>query len=490
MVKTKTQVETGPYRSLTSGGLKMLVLADPTNDLKSAYGEGLKIKNAFDRQRSKVRVDFKATSITLLFVKKNLPEYDIVHFAGHCEYLFGNEENAGWVLRDGVLTAKDINGLAASHSMPQLIFSNACQSANHMLAAAFIASGVRHYVGAIRKVEDEASFVFAREFYAQLIAGVKIGEALRRGRLALIRLYGPSGISWAGYLLYGDPGFSFFSKKEKIPAICFKDRIFQHKRLFMGAGIALLFLALFLGIYFLFSSFNPNSYALFYRARNASHRGMNAEVMKLSQMILLKNPYFLDAYPLLADACYRQGDVAGALKVYFEYCRYSEQRHDDGHLADGYLGLGGVYHLQANYDKANEFYQKALMLARQAQNCLIEATALRKMAVWEIDHNEYTSALELLTKSAELDRPRQEVYAHRYNLACDYFDLGLCNLPAEMIIKSAREFYDKSRIFFEKVPLRINELSDCYFNLGEMYLFEKQYQKAHEYYLLGLDIDF
>jgi tetratricopeptide (TPR) repeat protein len=32
-------------------------------------------------------------------------------------------------------------------------------------------------------------------------------------------------------------------------------------------------------------------------------------------------------------------------------------------------------------------------------------------------------------------------------------------------------------------------LSDCYFNLGEIYVLQKQYQKALDYYLKGLEID-
>ncbi len=34
-----------------------------------------------------------------------------------------------------------------------------------------------------------------------------------------------------------------------------------------------------------------------------------------------------------------------------------------------------------------------------------------------------------------------------------------------------------------------NELSDCYFNIGETYFYEKQYQKALDLYMQGLKID-
>ena len=45
-----------------------------------------------------------------------------------------------------------------------------------------------------------------------------------------------------------------------------------------------------------------------------------------------------------------------------------------------------------------------------------------------------------------------------------------------------------SKEIFEKLNLK-NELSDFYFNLGEIYLLEKQYQKTLDLYLKGLKID-
>jgi tetratricopeptide (TPR) repeat protein len=53
---------------------------------------------------------------------------------------------------------------------------------------------------------------------------------------------------------------------------------------------------------------------------------------------------------------------------------------------------------------------------------------------------------------------------------------------------AARVFYGKSRELFEKLHLK-SELSDYYFNLGEIYQFEKEYHSAIECYLKGLKID-
>ena len=130
----------------------MLILANPTADLKSAYLEGVNIKNQFDRKRAEISIDFKSTRIDTVYVKKNLRDYDIVHLAGHCEYDTDDPKNSGWVLSDGKFTTTDILALGESLHLPSLIFSNACHSAeaatgpmatdyqekNYSLASAFL----------------------------------------------------------------------------------------------------------------------------------------------------------------------------------------------------------------------------------------------------------------------------------------------------------------------------------------------------------------
>ena len=104
-----------------------------------------------------------------------------------------------------------------------------------------------------------------------------------------------------------------------------------------------------------------------------------------------------------------------------------------------------------------------------------------------LNNNNYDLALALLTKSSEINRQKQDLSPYRYNLACDYFDIGLV-FSNKNDFTTAEEFYRKSRQLFEKVNLK-NELSDYYFNLGELYSFEKQYDKALNLYLSGLKID-
>ena len=499
LVRTREESSQVQYRSFP-GILRMLILANPTNDLRLAYLEGVQIKNQFDRKRESVHIDFKSTSIDKLYVKKNLSDYDIVHFAGHCEYEPQNPQDSGWVLSDARLTVQDILGMGSTASLPSLVFSNACYSANsnpdtmevgfqeknYNLASAFLFSGVRHYIGAIRRIEDPVSLDFSKEFYAQLINGASVGESLRHARLKLIREHGIGSIYWAGYLLYGDPNFVLFKGKKKSSGPKKKGVLFFHRRIvhvFTGmAGVALL-----IWLLFLLPTINPGTYARFLNLERSFYNGNNNLTISLAQGIIKKEPSFLAAYPLLADTYQRLGDRENALKYYFDYARISERKSDKKRIAEAYIKIGWFYQLEKEYTTAFNFYNKALLIAQKGADKLHEAEALRKLAVWYIDKKDYVQALELLTKSSEINRERGYLVEHRYALACDYFDMGLLFTDKDDFL-TAKGFYQKSLRLFEKLKVK-SELSDCYFNLGEVYLYEKEFQKALDCYLAGLRID-
>ena len=207
----------------------------------------------------------------------------------------------------------------------------------------------------------------------------------------------------------------------------------------------------------------------------------------LAQRLIKKEPFFLAAYPLLADSYQKIGSLDTALKYYFDYALMAEKKQDKNDIGAAYIGIGWCYQQKGQYQKSHDFYEKALALSRAVGNKLNEAVALRKLAVWYTDQNDYVQALELLTKSSEINREKRYSYEHRYNLACDYFDIGLVFANKDDFA-TAKEFYQKSLLLFERLRVR-KELSDCYFNLGEIYLFEKQYQKALDLYTKGLALD-
>jgi class 3 adenylate cyclase/CHAT domain-containing protein len=202
---------------------KVLVLADPRGDLEASYREGMEIKNYLDEKREVFHVDFKSHPVDIPFVKKNLRDYDVVHYAGHGDYHSDNPAESGWLLKDGRLKASEISAMGGLQPMPSLVFSNACQTGHTSewqiqdgyeqqifgLANAYLLAGVQHYIGTFWEILDEPSGYFAKRFYSFLAQGVKVGEAVRRARLELIDAYGEETIVWATYMLYGDPTFEF-----------------------------------------------------------------------------------------------------------------------------------------------------------------------------------------------------------------------------------------------------------------------------------------
>src|SRR5499433_875931 len=208
---------------------KVLVVADPRGDLEASYREGTEIRNFLDEKRDVFHVDFKSHPVDVSFVKKNLRDYDIVHYAGHAEYNSENPSESGWLLKDARLKASEISAMGGLQPMPSLVFSNACQSGHSGewrigeedeqqifgLANAYLLAGVQHYIGTFWEILDEPSSQFAKLFYGSLSQGESVGEAVRKAREKLIEAHGEETIVWAGYMLYGDPTFAFDPAEKK-----------------------------------------------------------------------------------------------------------------------------------------------------------------------------------------------------------------------------------------------------------------------------------
>ena len=128
--------------------VKMLVLGDPQNNLNAARKEAQLIRDDLDKARKDIIVAVKLGNIPVKYVKKNLRDYDIVHYAGHAEY------NQEWILSDGKFTTEDVMRMSASAGFPWLVFANSCRSAHQQavknseaellgMAKAFLLSGAK-----------------------------------------------------------------------------------------------------------------------------------------------------------------------------------------------------------------------------------------------------------------------------------------------------------------------------------------------------------
>lgn len=230
IVITRQSLSPSPGRALTHP-LRVLILADPRGDLEGSYREGRELRTFLDTRREVFRADFKSQPVDITYVRKNLREYDLVHYAGHAEYDSQNPSGSGWLLSDGKLEVGEIIEMAGLNPMPSLVFANACQSAEtgqwkveegceqeiFGLANAYLRSGVQHYVGTFGEIADDPSLDFAGAFYRCLAEGGSVGEAIREAREQLAKAYDETTILWACYVLYGDPTASFVAAEKRVP---------------------------------------------------------------------------------------------------------------------------------------------------------------------------------------------------------------------------------------------------------------------------------
>ncbi len=228
--------------------IRMLIIADPKNDLPISYKEGFLLHKKLEKLGDIHDINLLTTSISLKMIYREIFEYDILHYAGHAVYNKDNPDLSGWVLEDGLLTAQRIIELAGCKKpLPALIFSNACQSGKtsewsktdqknwshyyaYDLVNAFLRSGVQHYIGTFQDIMDVSSPSLGLNFYGFMAQSFSIGEALRKSRIQIIKgceEYSKNNLIWSHYMLYGDPTTCYFkqiqTQKEDVKKKCLKE---------------------------------------------------------------------------------------------------------------------------------------------------------------------------------------------------------------------------------------------------------------------------
>ncbi|MGZ3408365.1 MAG: CHAT domain-containing protein, partial [Polyangia bacterium] len=209
------QPRRGDERRTVGTPIRVLVMAaDAKGDLPEVRAEGEAIIDELEKHATvKARL---STAPDRAFALRYLKDYDIVHFAGHADFVADNPGASGWTLADDKLTADEIVKLGGGRPMPMIVVGNACQSGHTTawhgdsaevfgLANAFLTAGVRHYLGTQWEVVDGQSALFAAELYRHLTDGKAIGAAVRHARATVVERAGETALAWASYVLYGDP---------------------------------------------------------------------------------------------------------------------------------------------------------------------------------------------------------------------------------------------------------------------------------------------
>lgn len=203
--------------------------------LYGAHHEAVKVRDCLtavlepDRVSALVSADASAVGADAHEIVSKLYEHPwrIVHIAGHGEPL--KRDAAGRIVSGGVVLSDDTylgpNEIESMRIVPELVFVNCCHLAQSeadarlnpqydrstfaaSLAQQLIRIGVRAVIAAGWAVDDAAANTFAAAFYASLLRGEPLIDAVGAARKAAFDANRDSN-TWAAYQCYGDPDWTF-----------------------------------------------------------------------------------------------------------------------------------------------------------------------------------------------------------------------------------------------------------------------------------------
>ncbi len=212
LIATRSESRGPSFGAQPEAGGHALVVSDPAGDLSHAAREGEAVAGLLhDGFVGEVR--HLHSACTRADFLEALRGCRLLHFAGHAMPPVGNEPG-GFRLADGLATAAEIVDPMRGRP-PALVFSNSCFASTDTgwseaargtndVASTLLLQGVRHYIGPKGDISDRDALSFALRFYEQALAGETLGQSVRHARRALAQAAAEP-ISFAGYLLYGDP---------------------------------------------------------------------------------------------------------------------------------------------------------------------------------------------------------------------------------------------------------------------------------------------
>ncbi|MBV6492621.1 MAG: hypothetical protein LDLANPLL_00617 [Turneriella sp.] len=211
--------------------INMLIIADPSENLEWARREGELLFEHLSANVSPKRINMTligGKSVTKLNLLNSILDKDIIHYAGHLHYSENAGEN-GWLLADDkIFYAREFK---KSGAQPKLIFCNSCLSARSdqhagdsawyaQFASAFIRAGRTSYIGTNWELPDRRpTLEFTTHFYDKIFKGQTLGEALQQSRLYAREHFSLNDLTWASYLLMGNPQQAVFRSEARLPDV-------------------------------------------------------------------------------------------------------------------------------------------------------------------------------------------------------------------------------------------------------------------------------
>jgi hypothetical protein len=203
---TRWLLGVGQHRSLSLNSIGLVV---PPSNLRAAPAEKQAISDLADAKRKVVEITPSAGDLRAQLASAT---YDALHFAGHGAYGADNADRSSIKLEDDArFYPEDLAGEVANLGLTHpIVFLNACEVGRMGTALGgmagwpqgFINAGAGAFIGPFWKIGDGSGAQFAREFYARLLAGDTIGQAVHFARGEIRKASDPT---WLAYVAYAHP---------------------------------------------------------------------------------------------------------------------------------------------------------------------------------------------------------------------------------------------------------------------------------------------
>lgn len=381
--------------------LRVVMVSDPRGDLPDARREGVQLTAQLG-SRPEFQVALPATAVSRQEFLSHFSSCDVLHFAGHADHDPATPSVSSFLLSDGRVLANELRQLTNVPNVPRLIFFNACQSGETPqwrgpelatkvfgLANAILLTGVKHYIGSLRTIQDRSGFQYALEFYRQLGTGQSIGVAVRGARRAVAKRHGKTSLTWASYVLYGDPSSRYLPPRVEVPR---QIRVGRRARLVL-AGSAAGLVVLAAGLFFTGVPTGRRYQPLMEAAYRKLEAGQLEEAARDFQTLVGVSP--AAAYEGLAAVALRQNEPAKAERLCTDALRLDSRR------AGCLLIRGDLNVLQGDLERAAGAYEAVLTLS--GVTAAQQSAAYNRLGRLAAEQGQTDRAAAAYAKAQELD---------------------------------------------------------------------------------------
>ena len=177
-----------------------------------------------------------------------------------------------------------------------------------------------------------------------------------------------------------------------------------------------------------------------------------------------------------------QADYNKAFEFYNKSLKVSQEIGDKNAIVSCYTGIGIINEEQANYTKALEYHLKALKISEELVDKRKIANSYNNIAVVYETLSNFDKALEYNYKALKI---RLEI-GDKDGIGASYGNIGI-------VYQEQKKYKEALAYQFKSLAVRkelddVNSIGNCYGNIAINYDFQAEYEKAIEYYLKALQV--